>query len=143
MLKSNKIMYCLLALAILVLLIGSNSANAASLDENNQTDSFEQRHANNEANIDKIEEKNIVDKTKTKNIIKTNDKKVSKGDNELKNITLTVENIECDYGNVTIDTFKNAFMKVKVNAGNICLKKSKEADFVAHEKYIKFKFQCP
>lgn len=36
--------------------------------------------------------------------------------------------IECDYGNVTIDTFKNAFMKVKVNAGNICLKKTKEAD---------------
>ena len=100
MLKSNKIMYCLLALAILVLIIGSNSANAASLDENNQTDSFEQRHANNEANIDKIEEKNIVDKTKTKNIIKTNDKKRSKGDNELKDITLTVENIECDYGNV-------------------------------------------
>ena len=36
--------------------------------------------------------------------------------------------IECDYGNVTIDKFENAFMKVKVNAGNICLKEAKEAD---------------
>lgn len=90
-------MYCLLILAI-VLIVCSNHANAVSLDENNQTDSFEQTVPENDYKTAKIEDKNFINEENSKNIVKNNDNRNIKESEELQDMTLYVDDVECDYG---------------------------------------------
>ena len=93
MLKSKKNMICLLVLAITILIIGSNSANAVCLDESNQTYSFEQTLQNNDNSIAKTEKKDIKEN-------KNNTCRTSKGNDEAEDITLHVDDVECEYGDI-------------------------------------------
>ncbi len=98
MFKSNKTMYCLLALAILILVVCSNSANAVSLNESNHTDSFEITQHTPDTNDDKVKVDTI--EKSNKNLVKKNYNTNTKENYELQDISLSVEDIECDYGDV-------------------------------------------
>jgi hypothetical protein len=85
LLKSKRLMYFLLVLAILIL-IYSNSVHATSLDGTNQTISFEES-LSNDPKIAKIDEKDI-EGIPTKKIVKTNSKENIKESHELQDISL-------------------------------------------------------
>ena len=100
LLKINKIIYCLLILAVLILIICSNSVNATNLDENNLTDTSDHEIENSDISYAKIEDKKIEEKSDEKKIVKTDTTKNTKESDKLHDISLEVENIECDYGDI-------------------------------------------
>ena len=100
LLKINKIIYCLLILAVLILIICSNSVNATNLDENNLTDTSDHEIENSDISYAKIEDKKIEEKSDEKKIVKTDTTKNTKESDKLHDISLEEENIECDYGDI-------------------------------------------
>ena len=97
LLKSNRTMYCLLILAMTII-ICSNYANAAVLDENNQTISLEHTNPENDLEIAETEDMNIANEENTKHIAKKKGNANTKENEELQDITLHVDDLECDYG---------------------------------------------
>ncbi len=96
MLNSKQSMYCLLLLAIIVLIIGTGYSNAASISEDNLTD-------NDLAKIDMTNEKNpetCIKEDKTIRTLEKTDTNNVKGENELQPISIYTEDIECNYGDV-------------------------------------------
>lgn len=95
MLNSNRTMYCLLLLALVLLVAGANSCDAANPADNNNT-VYEEAHSHDTAVMDENSEKDIKHNELNKNTAPT----TSKGSEELKDISLEMEDVECEYGEV-------------------------------------------
>ena len=94
LLNSNRTLYCLLFFAILVLFVGNlTSCNAMSIDDYNGTESIM-------SNDNEFSNANIATSSNEKSLEKNLKTDKPKGNNQLKDISIYTEDIECDYGDV-------------------------------------------
>lgn len=93
MLKSNRIMYLLLALTMLIAVLGLNSVSAASEDYTcNMTQDAEYVSMDDyHDSYDEIKEEKLIEKDTKEN---------TKGDSELEEISLSMEDVEVNYGDI-------------------------------------------